>query len=230
MTSIKYFTIYGERCSGTNFLEELITNNFNIQVTWKYGWKHFFGFTNFNHDDHENDTLFIGIVRNPINWLHSFYTTPHHIPEHNRLLPNFLLNEFYSIDDHNKTYDVISVDLNYITGEKYKNIFEMRKMKNDYLMNIMPTKVRNYIFIKYEDLLDNKEKVLNELKDKYNLIFKNNNIIEIPYYQKNKNKKFSPRPISFSNEIIQLIINNLDLEQEKKLGYDLKMDTHTHNS
>lgn len=33
------FTIYGERCSGTNFLEEIMLANFDIVVTWDYGWK-----------------------------------------------------------------------------------------------------------------------------------------------------------------------------------------------
>ena len=39
-------------------------------------------------------------------------------------------------------------DLNYLNGNKYKNIFELRKIKNYYLMNIMPYKVKNYILIK----------------------------------------------------------------------------------
>lgn len=33
---IKYFTIYGERCSGTNYLEQIIKLNFDVEVTWKY--------------------------------------------------------------------------------------------------------------------------------------------------------------------------------------------------
>ena len=33
--------IYGERCSGTNYLESLIKLNFNVEITWLYGWKHF---------------------------------------------------------------------------------------------------------------------------------------------------------------------------------------------
>ena len=37
-------TIYGERCSGTTYLENIITKNFNVEITWDYGWKHFFGF------------------------------------------------------------------------------------------------------------------------------------------------------------------------------------------
>ncbi len=63
------FTIYGERCSGTNYLEQLILENFELPVTWKYGWKHFFGFSNLENSD---DTLFFGIVRSPIAWFDSF--------------------------------------------------------------------------------------------------------------------------------------------------------------
>jgi hypothetical protein len=70
---IKKFTIFGERCSGTNYLEELIKTNFNINLTWKYGWKHFFGFYNFQKTQDEDETLFIGIVRHPIYWINSFF-------------------------------------------------------------------------------------------------------------------------------------------------------------
>ena len=41
---INKFAILGERCSGTNFLEELITHNFNLLYTTEYGSKHFFCF------------------------------------------------------------------------------------------------------------------------------------------------------------------------------------------
>ena len=34
---IKKVTIYGERCSETNYLEQLLINNFDIDITWKYG-------------------------------------------------------------------------------------------------------------------------------------------------------------------------------------------------
>ena len=66
-------------------------------------------------------------------------------------------------------------DLNYITNKKYKNIFELRKLKNDYLMNIMPTKVKNYILINYENLLNNYEETLESIKNTFNL--RNKNII-----------------------------------------------------
>ena len=76
---LKKFTIYGERCSGTNYLEKIINLNFDVNVTWEFGWKHFFGF-----DDKEleksHDTLFICIVRNLPDWINSFFRQKHHLP------------------------------------------------------------------------------------------------------------------------------------------------------
>ena len=73
---ITKYTIYGERCSGTNYLENLINENFDVKLTWEYGFKHWFGFNNLSNSD---DTLFICIVRNPVDWVNSFYRTPHHL-------------------------------------------------------------------------------------------------------------------------------------------------------
>ena len=131
-------------------------------------------------------------------------------------MPGFLLNEFYSIGNNN---NLINNDLNYITKEKYKNIFEMRYFKNEYLMNIMPTKVKNYILIRYEDLLLDNDNIINKIKNTFNLNLKNKNIIKIDYYYKNKDHKFKPKKINFSQDILDIIKNNLNIEQEKKLNY-----------
>ncbi len=300
MSAIKYFTIYGERCSGTNFLEETIKANFGLQITWKYGWKHFFGFHNFgqpkdtasalykqqlevltrhlgstikqasltkskldetkkqfpefdaadtivklnnvmdqlniskkkmvdakiqlettgNIGPTEDNTLFIGIVRHPIEWLHSFYKQPHHVPNENKSMPNFLLKEFYSVDEA-KGNSIIENDVNYVTKKRYSNIFEMRKMKNEYLMNIMPTKVKNYILINYEDLANNTDATLKDIQTKFGLEFTQKNVVKITYYQKNVNIKFVPKKVTFHENIIETIKKNIDVEQEKLLHYDL---------
>ena len=39
---MKQVTIYGERCSGTNYLQQLLLLNFNVEITWVCGWKHFY--------------------------------------------------------------------------------------------------------------------------------------------------------------------------------------------
>jgi hypothetical protein len=237
---IKKFGILGERCSGTNFLEELITHNFNLLYTTEYGSKHFFCFDDYSYKNTE-DTLFIGIIRNPIYWLNSFSKEQYHVPEHNRKnITSFLFNEFYSVHDeidittkpvdsnifimNNKfythKYQMNNNDLNYTTGKKYKNIFELRKLKNNYLINIMPTKVDNYILVNYEDLLYNMESTLNNIKHQFNLIQRNSSFVPIQKYKKSDTYKFvAQRQITFTPAIVNMIWHNLDVIQENKLGY-----------
>jgi len=240
--NIKYFTIFGERCSGTNFLEETITHNFNLQYKTDKN-KHFFCFNKYNTEN-ANDTLFIGIIRNPIYWLNSFSKELHHVPKINKQnLNNFLLNEFYSVEDEteikkqsstpnflfsnisrhqiNSHKPKINVnDLNYINGKKYKNIFELRKLKNYYLMNIMPNKVNNYILINYENLLYNFDETLNTIMNKFNLSKKCENYVKVKKYKKSDTYNFvKQREITFTPEIINLIWRHLDREQENQLGY-----------
>ena len=151
-SSIKQFAVLGERCSGTNFLEESIKENFHISYTAEFGNKHFFCFNDYaSVNAKEKQTLFIGIVRNPIYWLNSFSKELHHVPAKNKVLHNFLFNEFYSIRDpenmtmphfaeHGGNYlfknrntlreeQLNEKDLNFFTNQKYKNIFELRKCK-----------------------------------------------------------------------------------------------------
>jgi len=239
MLNIKKFIIYGERCSGTNFLENAILENFNIEISWEHGSKHFFCFNTYDKRNFD-DTLYIGIVRNPIYWINSFSKELHHVPEINRKnLHNFLFNEFYSINDeveilpklqtvlfNNKPqkvyrYSVMREDLNYLTNKKYKNIFELRKLKNDYLMNEMPTKVKNYILINYENLLNNYEETLEFIKNKFNLTQKYANLKKIEKYKKSDTYNFvKQRQITLSPTIVDIIWKNLDVEQESKLGYN----------
>jgi hypothetical protein len=228
--SITKFVILGERCSGTNFLEEAITQNFEIKYTSEYGNKHFFCHNNYKDNE---DTIFIGIIRNPIYWLNSFSKELHHIPLINRNLQNFLFNEFYSVLDVNNinrsmlnfnTFQISEIinpkDLNYLNGNKYKNIFEMRNLKNNFLTNIMPYKVTNYILINYENLLYNYEDTMNDIQEKFNLIKKNDTFIKIKNYKKSNTYNYKQqRIITFNNNLIHTIWENLNITQENSLGY-----------
>ena len=236
--SNRKFVILGERCSGTNFLEEALTQNFDITYTSEYGNKHFFCWN--KYDSANEDTIFIGIIRNPIYWLNSFSKELHHMPSINKGLQNFLFNEFYSVLDEQKnklsmlnlgnnfnynnynnyTEIVNPKDLNYLTGNKYKNIFEMRKLKNYFLTNIMPRKVKNYVWVNYENLLYNYEATLNDIQTKFALVKKNDTYVKIKNYKKSNSYNYKQqRVITFNNELIQVIWDNLDTNQESALGY-----------
>jgi len=176
---IRYFTIYGERCSGTNYLQHAMLENFQLTYTSKYGWKHFFGFYDFTQEEKDEplieNTLFIGIVRDPLYWLNSFSEKLHHIPTSNRQsIYSFLWNEHYSVSDH--TNAEIMEDHHIYTHQRYKNIFELRSIKNRFLIEDMPTRVKHYLLIRYEDLTNHYEKVLNFFYIKFHLIKKKKNM------------------------------------------------------
>jgi hypothetical protein len=100
---------------------------------------------------------------------------------------NFLTKEFYSIFEDGT---IINEDLNIYTKEKYKNIFEMRKVKNDYLQNVIKLKVKNYICINYEDLLTKYDEILDMIKIKFNLSPKYETYKKIDTYKGITNIKF----------------------------------------
>lgn len=110
---ISRIVLYGERCSGTNYTERLVRSfcstpvipttgaiirkKTNTKNNW-FGHKHFFGFHSEVIDKYQADTLFICVVRNPYNWIMSFYNQQWHVPYHNgRTIEAFINNEWYSV-------------------------------------------------------------------------------------------------------------------------------------
>lgn len=206
---IQKVTIYGERCSGTNYLEQLLITNFNVKIVWTYGRKHFFGFSDLSNSD---DVLFIGIIRNIIDWVNSLYRERHHLPSHLfKSIDTYLTSEFYSFYSLKELME----DRNLETNERYKNIFELRHIKNKFLVETMPTLVKNYLLITYDNLVSDFDHIMNKIKD-YNLPIKTN--IEFPlnvtYYKNDKKKVYTKKENAISDE---LIIKKANLYYEKIL-------------
>ena len=150
---INNFTIYGERHSGTNLLENLVKESLGLTVTWEFGWKHFFGFVQYQQIVDAKETLFFAITRNPYDWIMAMSKQPYHLPtENKKSIKNLLSNEWVSIDDYRKE---IKEDRHYLIGRKYKNIFEMRKNKLQYMINYMPRLCNNLCVTTYEHITDN---------------------------------------------------------------------------
>ena len=223
---LKKYQIYGERCSGTNYLENLININFDVQITWEYGHKHFFGFT----DDklkNSDDVLFICIVKNLPDWINSFYREMHHLPlkykknmSQEEKIDEFLNKEIWSINDHKyryKTYDKeLMIDRNMYTGERYKNIFELRHTKIKWMLEDLPNKVKNCIFIKYEELINDFDKTLLKIKDKGLEVKKNINFpLNTNNYKNQKIKFIRKKKNSISTELILNNPNLIPLYEEK---------------
>lgn len=76
---------------------------------------------------------------------------------------NFYTGAFWSIFGSDRKGGEIMKDRNIYTGERYKDIFENRKIKCQFLLDDMPKKVKNYKLIKYEDLCENYNKVIDDI-------------------------------------------------------------------
>ena len=217
---IKQFTIFGERCSGTNYLEQIMLENFDINITWNYGWKHFFGFYDFKQTEEENETLFIGIVRHPIYWIDSFFKEQHHLQNRLKPLDKYLFDEIISVNEKN---EIMKEDFNYLTGKPYKNIFELRFMKNYYLINKMPKNVKNYILISYENLRDNFKETASLIHNKFGLKNKYSFYRKPTYFKDEKKIKYVKKEIKLPLKYQYICAKKLNIIQELKLGYDIRI-------
>ena len=165
---IDKFVIYGERHSGTNFLEQCFKQTFDLDRTEYYGNKHFFGWAKPETISFRGKhTLFIGIVRNPYDWIMAMINLPHHI-HRSRLLniSQLLTEEWYSTDYHDKE---ILEDRNFITKQRYNNIFHMRTVKYQYLSQIMPIIATNYVLLSYDAWLKNYDTYLSIISNRFHL-------------------------------------------------------------
>ena len=210
------YTILGERRSGTNFLQQCITDNFNLQLDWLGGWKHFFGYNRYNEKLKNNqDVIYLCIVRNPIDYFVSFYNSKLMQNEkRTKDIETFLLSEFYSVYCYKNRLIDVSDDYNFKNNNKrYKNIFEMRSVKCRYILDDVPNLVSKYHFIRYEDLLDT-------IGTKFNLIKKNDSyLIDKNYVGAKINGGVITENYQVEDKIKQIIYNNIDLSTEHRMGY-----------
>lgn len=199
------FTIYGERHCGTNFLESCVKKKFGLDITYFYDFKHFYGWSKPESITYRGrHTLFLGITRNPYDWILAFQRYPHHVPKENIPFPNFLLNEWYSV----KGKTEILEDRNYKDKTKYKNIFEMRKEKLIFLSETLPVLANNCVLLSYDDLRYSHTKILNIIGSRFNL----KTIDDPPPF-------LGKDPIELTPEIKAIIDSNIDWDIESYFGY-----------
>tara|TARA_Y100000389_G_C17416806_1_gene494233 strand:- start:86 stop:865 length:780 start_codon:yes stop_codon:yes gene_type:complete len=155
MGSISQYTIFGERCSGTNHLERTMAANFDLPLTWEFAWKHFFceAPNRLPEKPEAPNTLFLCIVRRPDAWANSLYRDPHHMTGYahrgkeggdNRRIMEFLTRPVEKGGEP---------EVNALSGQQYRNVMRMRGEKIHYMLDLMPKLARHLILIRHEDML-----------------------------------------------------------------------------
>ena len=133
-------------------------------------------------------------------------------------IDEFLNKEFWSYYDKNGNGDTtkeIMEDRNIYTKKRYKNIFELRHTKIKWMLEDLPNKVKNCIFIRHEDLINDFDKTLLKIKNKGLEIKKNINFPLNTDNYKNSNKKFFKKNNSISTDFILSNRNLLPLYEKK---------------
>ena len=226
---IKRVCILGERVSGTCFVQSLISSNTKLKIDSSYGHKHFFQDIDKICKENTSDVLFVFITRDVISWLSSMKNTPYHadIPIRRcKDFSKFIRMEWSCV--HDNTSGVSELDKRYgtemmnerdpYTGEKFKNVIEMRTAKADHCMAIGKM-VENFVHIRYEDVRDDPDKFIEYLtnefkitpKSKFSPVTSMRGKGKVPYTPKNY------PPVSEEDE--KFIWENIDTCTEKNIGY-----------
>jgi len=216
--TIKNIKIFGERNSGTTYLEQLLKKNLqDVNIFSSYykggtGWKH--GFPKIELFNNLNDVLFIFIIRDSDSWIKSMFINPYHYKKPNNM-HEFITNKLV-IDENRKDHDV-----NIYEYEK-QNIIDLRYSKIESYLNFYKN-VNNAIIINLNYLQDNYTCFINFLNEKYKLKIMNS-IQPISKHTKdaninNINREYNlviPKDIKKNIEIEEFI-NNLQQNYYKNL-------------
>lgn len=164
---MKYFSVFGERNSGTKYLTEILKNSGLIN-TYSFGFKHWFIPTlmidrpphNLSTDNKEylkldnpiaDETLFIVITRNPYQWISSMYKRPYHLSKmkyKNRY--EFLTNKYYCSEN--------SPNFKNPFIEEADNIIDIRNQKHNHWYHLKDY-VKHFYIINYDNFIEDIKKL-----------------------------------------------------------------------
>lgn len=220
--------IYGERSSGTNYLEQLMKKNIpSLIFTNEYGWKHFFPPLTFPTSE---QCLFVVIYRDLFDWTRSFYLQPHHVHKSIRKLSfsKFIRSEWHCVyDKQSNTHPTEELYMQEMmferdpnTGNRFQNILSMRSSKINAL-ELLKEKVNYVEYVRYEELKKNPEQFIQHLIEKYNLPTYQK-FEDIITYKGNTQEVFKQKKyFDFKKADLKFIVENLDLQLERQIGYHI---------
>lgn len=228
MAQIHRIQIYGERCSGTNFLERLLVENLkSVSVGRDYGWKH--GFHSPDLED-ADDCLFVVIYRNPFDWLRSFHRRPFHAAPALRGIPfsAFIRREWWCVwdeaarhpPDHETYGQEMMSERDPETGERFPDVLRLRtaKIRN---WEGLRTRTAHTDYVRYEDLAASPSGYIRALSGGFGLA-RTDHFVPIDR-ARGKHRPYQPRrykPIGTRD--VRYILEMLDADVERGIGYDLE--------
>ncbi|MEL7149202.1 MAG: hypothetical protein AAGK71_00640 [Pseudomonadota bacterium] len=230
-TKLRFF---GERSSGTNFVETLLLANFpSLELVRHYPFeKHAF----LNEAYTTPDMVCVCVTRSADMWLKSMYRSKHQIWAWARrtTFSEFLRHEWHShFSGHilrQKTRALglrqgqeLLLDRHPLTGARIENVLALRGLKlASYLK--APHMHRNYAFVSYEEVVADQESFTRTFGEAFGLegqaqpITIEKNLSRDQKVLQNKEETL-PDYADFSASDLAFVFDNLDFSLEERFGY-----------
>ncbi len=241
---VKTFKVLGERSSGTNYISRLVQKNLNFQKNLSkstiFGHKHFIWWIGSSIDEstvqslmgngrffepknfffqNSQENLFIIVIRNPYDWIRSWFLTPYHIHPSKRRTFELFYSSPYNFYNFPKC-DKVEFLENYHPQLKrgFSHLFELRKYKYINYQKVFDI-AANVIFVNYEEVLKQPQEFLQTLSDTY-CLEKKESFIPIDTYKGKPLKPYTNKEyFKLSNSDLKKINGLIDWELENSYGY-----------
>lgn len=222
-----HLQIFGERCSGTNFVAQLLRRNLpRLQLTDRFGWKH--GYVRPLEDD-APDCVFVVVVRDPFDWVRSLHRKPWHAAEplRERTIREFLREPWWCEWGRDMKLDEadprIGTEMMHErhpeTGERFANVLHLRASKLRHWQDLR-SRVRYYAAVRYEDVMSEPKLFVRQFARELGLR-------RWPWFRPVKTfkggaqrfvkKQYEP----LSDEDRDWVVQQLDADVERQAGYAL---------
>ncbi|MBB4657844.1 hypothetical protein [Parvularcula dongshanensis] len=222
---VSRYQVFGERCSGTNFLIRLLETNVTSAIfTEVFGFKHWFVPEALCLPA---DTLGLVIVRNPEDWLQSLHEKAWHMPEEVAALPfaDFIRTEWRCVwddhflgvpDGHPQWGSEMVHERQAFAAAPIADAVTLRRLKAENWERLAQRSPA-FAFLRYEDLRADPQGFLDAL-GRWGMFY--DEYRPVGSYKGEGNKIFAPKARApLSDQDKAYVDERLDLEREALWGY-----------
>ncbi|MEQ6247839.1 hypothetical protein ABMC89_03010 [Sulfitobacter sp. HNIBRBA3233] len=225
------FQVMGERGCGTNILRKSINRSLEITRTEALGWKHGFPVM----VGIPTDFLTICVVRNAKSWAQSLYKRPWHADPivQQRPFAEFLRGEWIGQIDQSDHFELVhrqlrpeghelQWDRHPLTGQRFRNIFEMRNLKHRGLLSFL-NRGTSVAFVQLEVFNADPRGFLDALAEAYGLVWTEEGFVPVRRRMGNLWKAAVPRedpPETWARADLMFMRDQLEPQIERFMGYD----------
>ncbi len=217
----------GERCSGTNYVAQLLRRNaFWLRLTDQHGWKH--GFCE-EVGGPASDTLFVLVVRDPFDWATSLWRTPWHAaqPLRDAAFSEFVRMEWecewgrdmeLAANDPRVGTEMVH-ERDPLTGRRFLDVLALRAAKLRSCL-ALASRVQRFSVVRYEDAAARPRELCAKLLGAHC-------VRRWPWFRavrtwKGGAEPFVPKPRhAMSRADVLHVASRLDASLERELGYDV---------